>query len=450
MACFETLKRVGSGTLFGLVALSISACQETSEADEAPVAVSSEVGAFLALTDVHLRAGAEFNCSGCETTEPLWRSARAKAADILQKEGADFIIYLGDMPAHGQKVAPRENDFREVLDGLAELVDGTNVPLLYLPGNNDTVGPNYCGFDWKGTKVFEFSDEPTKWPVINASTGPGSRAEVLDDRYVDVGFYSARVTIGEGAAAQSLRVLALNTVVFTSGSDKSECDQDKSLEEIELALSRGASTQLDWMRDQLNEAEKKSEPVIVAMHVPPGVDGFGGGTMWGRHLDYYGDEKSERGRWLQDVFLERITEKSEVIVGLFAGHTHLNGIRRLYSCDGDYKELLLSVPAVSTDHGNNPSMKRVSLGGGLEPIEAETYYADDEPSFPWAPGKSFSFHDNYPSSKAPVGADLFDVIDQVPSNETLFEDMLANLYTGAKSDPSPRDYDRAMDVKCGR
>lgn len=412
----------------------------------------SSTGSFLALSDVHLKGGAEYDCFNCETTEPLWRAARKKAGDIITANSVDFVMYLGDMPAHDQSTGPRGKDFGEVLDGLADIVSSSGVPLLYLPGNNDTIGPNYCGFDWKGTTVFDFAktSKGDGWPIINGSSAPSSRASIIDGSHLDKGFYSARVTVGQVGAEQQLRVLALNTVVYTRKSDSSRCDQSSmTLEQRELSISRGASVQLDWVRDQLAAAETANEPVILAMHVPPGIDGFGGGNMWGRDLDYHGDKHSDRGRWLQEVFLERITAKSDVIVGVFSGHTHLNGIRRLRSCSNNFKELLISIPAISTDHGNFPSLKHITLGAGLEPIGADTYHAYDAPDFPWTPGKMFSFEDNYPNSTAPAGSTLFEIIDQVPERK-LFGDMMSYLYAGAKSSPKSRSYAKAIDVTCGR
>lgn len=396
-------------------------------------------GGFLAISDVHLLAGEEGVCFSCETPEPLWEAAQSAASNLISAQSPDFVIYLGDLPAHSQDIGPRERQFSEVLNGLQRLVAGSETPLLYLPGNNDTIGPNYCGFTFNGQTVFDFSSNETAWPIV------GGDAEAVDDSHLAQGYYSAELKVADGAS--DLWVMALNTVMFTSRSQASGCGGTGGMFAARSQVRQAAATQLDWLAAQLSKARTAGVPVMLAMHVPPGIDGFNGHHSWDRHLDYRGTNPAFQYRSVQSVFLEIVSEYSAEITGIFAGHTHLNGIQLLQSCSGGDPELLVSVPGITTDHGNYPAMKMVHFGPGLEPVDAVVYYAEGGPNFTWDSGASFGFSANYPNS-APAGSTLLEQINAVPDG-TLWPDMWQYLFTGADSNRySTRFYEESIEVSC--
>ena len=67
-------------------------------------AVGTAPAQFLALSDVHFGVAADDSCFkdfGCETSSTLWDSAIAEASKMASDPNVGFILYTGDLPAHG-------------------------------------------------------------------------------------------------------------------------------------------------------------------------------------------------------------------------------------------------------------------------------------------------------------------------------------------------------------
>ena len=417
-------------------------------ADE-PVALAagaSSGGSFLAVSDVHLRPPG-MSCSSshhhCETSPDFWNETQTHIQGVVSREAPDFIIYLGDMPTHHSvPPGPRGDIFGSVLDGLSGLAGSSDTPVLYLPGNNDTLGHNsqhgtdYCPFSATHHTVLEFANDPAAWPVVNGS------ADIIDASHLPNGYYSALLPMGDSGTV--LRVLALNTNIYTQA--YTVCSSQAAAD---------GSTQMDWLAQQLTDAAAASQPVLLAMHVPPGFDGYKSefqttpNTMWADGMLYQGTNPAYSGRWMQDVMLDLIATHADTITSVIAGHTHLNGIRRLHTCDAASTptELLVSVPGISSDHGNRPAFRLFELDGAMEPVAVTTHNAAYETDYDWASGTSFGFGENYPNS-APAGSTLFSQVETL-STDALFDDMLRFLNAYDQSPPpSPGFFREAMDVTC--
>ena len=421
---------------------------ETMTATEPEVLADSPAasgGSFLALSDVHFRPD-NMPCHSsehhCETPPAFWTATQGFVQGVVASETPDFIIYLGDMPTHAPVApGPRGDIFASVLNGLSGLAGVTDIPVLYLPGNNDTLGHNpgynndYCPFDATGHTVLDYASDPSAWPVVNGAS------DVLDASHLSNGYYAARLTVG--STGSPLRVLALNTNIYTAHyglcSDQAAAD---------------GSDQLDWLAGQLADAASASEPVLLDIHVPPGFDGYQGhrtspGTMWDDSLAYQGSNPAYAGRWMQDVMLDLIAAHSDTITNVIAGHTHLNGIRRLHTCEAtpSMSELLVSIPGISADHGNRPAFKLFQLDGATEPVAVTTYNAAYSGGYDWSDGASFDFSANYPNT-APSGATLAAQIESLDT-DAVFTGMLRYLNAHDQSPPpAPGFFRQALDVTC--
>ena len=407
-------------------------------------------GSFLALSDVHLLP-TDTPCPGhhCETSPSFWTATQTQAQTVIAAETPDFIIYLGDMPTHSMESAgTRSGIFARVLDGLAALADGTDIPVLYLPGNNDTLGANagmgglndYCPFTEGGESVFNAVSDPSVWPVVNGA------ADIIDGSHLADGYYAARLPVGTGF----VRVLALNTNIYTH--HYTTCG---------TGAAAAGSVQLYWLITQLDAASTAGEPVLLAMHVPPGLDGYRShgqtepGTMWDRDMAYQGTHADYQDWWMQDVLLDVVHHYEPGITGLVAGHTHLNGIRRLHSCDAasTATELLVSVPGISTDHGNAPAFKHITLSPTMEMLDVTAYVAawDGSNQPDWAATLTYDFRTNYPNA-APAGSTLFEQIESMSADERS-QGMLRYLYARQTHSsggpvPDPGFFTQALDVTC--
>ncbi|AQA00285.1 hypothetical protein BWQ93_18830 [Sphingopyxis sp. QXT-31] len=402
-------------------------------------AQGGQPGSFLTLSDVHYDGNsADIWGQNQETSAILWTRAQAEAKGIVAADDPGFILYLGDLPAHGQSEAARETQFKAVLDGLQGLVAGTSKRLLFLPGNNDSDGEDYCAFTTGGATPFDAASDPSAWPVINAQPG-----DIIDAGQLARGFYSA-YPLGKSAP---LRLLALNTVIFNPnyGTFQGASCVDATTRQAD------ANAQIEWLYAQLTDAALKKEKVIVAMHVPPGIDGYGGAPNWDPGRAYTGSAPGltrYTGRPVQGVYLALVAAFSKQIVGTLSSHTHLNDLRRLRDCDGNVTELDLSIPAVTTDHGSNPAMKLLRHDARYEWLAAETRYASETTGKDWVPANRFSFADNYPCSNCDGSETLAERIAKV-AEQDLLGDMLAYLMVKRSVPSNPRHYKASMDVTCG-
>lgn len=440
---------LGFAAMLGLAGCAASPAPSGGNARPLIAAQTAQPGTFLALSDVHYDGNsADIWGQNQETSAILWTRAQAEAKRVIAAEDPGFILYLGDLPAHGQPQALRETQFKAVLDGLQGLVAGTQTRLLFLPGNNDSDGEDYCAFTTElpdpghpgqtiATTPFSAATSPDVWPVINAQPG-----DIVDASQLRRGFYSA-YPLGKSAA---LRLLVLNTVIFNPnyGIFQGASCVDAATRQAD------ANAQIEWLYAQLTDAARAKEKVIVAMHVPPGIDGYGGGANWDPARTYSGSApglKRYTGRPVQDVYLALIEAFSKQIVGTLSSHTHLNDLRRLRDCDGNVTELDLSIPAVTTDHGSNPALKLLRHDARYEWLEADTRYASEATGKNWVPANRFSFADNYPCANCDGSETLAERIAKVPEQD-LLDDMFAYLMVKRSVPSNPRHYKASMDVRC--
>jgi sphingomyelin phosphodiesterase acid-like 3 len=434
----------------------------TKEAVVVPVstgpASTAVKGTFMALSDIHFGKDADTQsyCGMTETDKGLWKAAQSKAKTLVSTRNPEFIIYTGDLPAHCDSQENRKREFGTTLDGLASIVDTTTIPILYMPGNNDSVGDDYCSFSstdfttGKTRTPLDYSNSPSDWPVFNG------KANIISKDAVH-GYYSVYPLGAPKAGETGLRVIALNTVIFTGG--YAGCMGH-------TARQKAANDQMDWLAGQLTAAAASTPPekVMIAMHVPAGVDGYTVPAPYTRHVDYKynwskdlsytGNQISgAKGDWLQKVFLDLVANKQAEIVSILSGHTHLNGIRRVNDCAGNFTELNLSIPAITHDHGSNPAMKVISYDANFELLEDETYYAQNtNGAYEWGKDTSFKFSHYYTCPTGQSCTTLFDrvkAIGEAEGDYQLLHDMLSVLAVNPGHRPAgQRSYKEAMDTMC--
>ncbi len=405
---------------------------------------------FLALSDVHygVRAISGKWGHGNETSLVLWQNAQAKAIDLIAKQAPKFTVYLGDMPAHSEPEATRKQEFTTVLGGLAHIA-GPSHRLYFLPGNNDTNAGDYCQFTDNQDETPFASAHSGNWPALNAMD------TLIDRSGLAQGYYSAYPL---GKNDTSLRLITLNTVMFNAnyghGFHWTPCQPYMTDAEIQMA----ASIQLSWLAQQLADAQANNERTLIAMHVPPGMDGHGGSPMWNPDLTYHDPTPPKllstvtasvpKGSSVETIFSEVISAYSDQITGILTAHTHLDDMRRLWTCKGDLVGLAIGIPGITTDHGNNPAMKLFSYDSRKNITDATTYYASETTGHNWVDANRYGFSKTYcPPSQDCAGMDLFSIISAWPKSQTqkLAKRMEQVLKT-KRSPVSGRYYAQAMDA----
>lgn len=375
---------------------------------------------FLAISDIHLNV--DKNLKTPDTDEDLWNAAKTEICKVLLTDTGyskpKFVIVLGDLPRH--KLKTDEDDYLEksirpaikkVLADLKAITDSANIPLLYVPGNNDS----WTG-DYKYFSEEIFTASPV-WndgkPMTTAGTG---HPHIIN--YNKMGWYSA-YPMGEKAR---FRVIAMNTVLFSHKHKKAE--NLKGEEEIDSI----AKLELNWLATQLRDARKKKEYVLIAIHIPPGTDGFIEDKLkpgehkpeWYEKLMPYGT-----GADVETVFLNLLGDYRDVVVGVLAGHSHFDGIRKLYANGkGDSALVLISIPGITTNHGNNPGMKLVYYNRkNFELQDFKTWYYTYTSAHPeW---EAFTFRAAY---KCYCPVSIYSYINDSRNNNTLEQGVNSTYY----------------------
>lgn len=332
---------------------------------EAPdVAVNSnKYPSFLVVSDVHLNAEkATIDYVECteswgskskgysDTGTDLWGKAKTKINSLIDQSVTNrpqFIVYLGDLPAHDECVNDPNNhdkDIGKVLADLRQLATDNCLPLVYVPGNNDGLAGDYASFEnGKGQRPFyEDKGFANKWPLIvpipSQCQGTPATPELIDTTQLDMGYYSAYPL---GSSTQ-LRTISLNTVIFTNKSYGGQHGSDQL---------QAAKDELNWLRGQLSDACVKGDAVYLLMHIPPGND-------YKNHPDWFTSDMD--GRTALQVFLD-VVDSADCIKGVFYSHTHMDEIKLLQNSKNKFTQLGISCPGITPQHGNNAGFKTVSF-----------------------------------------------------------------------------------------
>lgn len=134
--------------------------------------------------------------------------------------------------------------------------------------------------------------------------------------------------------APSLRLIVLNTVLFSNKAMGNH-------------LHKAADTELDWLHQQLAAARKNNQHVLIAMHIPDGIDVYTSLRIrLLRAVDLWQPEYIER-------FHDELREYAPEIAGMYAGHLHANWLHAL-RFENLTEVLFVGTASVSPIYGNDP------------------------------------------------------------------------------------------------
>lgn len=292
---------------------------------------------FLTLSDVHYASSNSHEDK--ETGPEFLKIAMAKYRQLSQQ--VDFIIVLGDLPAHSFLNNPQKGEYEKEVFANLYKNDTSKKPVFYIPGNNDSLSGNYQPFELNGISPLNFAQN---WDGACAHC----KDLIIDDSHMyHDGYYSSYV-IPEN---KQIMLIALNATQWTKTPFFSSYPNQE----------KDALEQLAWLNHQLNSHH--AQQVLIAMHEPPG-NSYQGKPVWHK-------------RYLQK-FIEILNKNNKLYgeITLLSSHTHMDEFRKIHLEDGR-NIYVYSTPSISRDHHNNPGMKIFTLNKNLELANFTTYYTSD-------------------------------------------------------------------------
>lgn len=341
----------------------------------------------LVLSDTHLNPSATSQTSYYDSDTgqtDLWPSAQTELAQLVQDKKPRFVMLLGDLPAHHMSAADMKLADQQVFSMMNTVVASAGVPWFFVPGNNDSLEDDYVSFTKRdsdtGAKTNLISEVGNGLPgqgfasSCDGAVGPCviDKGTVADTDYF-FGTYSAYPS-----SDRHLRLVVLNTVLWL---------QERYVSDDGVPQDKAGQWQLSWLKEQLSDASKAGEKVIIAMHIPSGVDSYKGMPYW-------------KGSF-QKTWQAIIATYGDCIALVMNGHTHMNALRVLGSTEGHVYSL--TVPGVTPLHGNNPGMDDLVWGTAEKGLPVWT----DVNVYAYSPeNQKWSLYENFRKVYAPDCASL--------------------------------------------
>ena len=310
---------------------------------------------FLVITDTHYdpnQASTTYYSLFSETGVDLWQATIGAVKKSVRQHPIDFAVILGDLPAHRLSVKDKINSERQVFADLRKTLG--NIPIIYVPGNNDALGGNYHSYtEFDGSNI-QFRpdqlDTGGTWPAqgLTPCTTNSNSACIISKGPSEAGDYFYGAYSVYPLKNHALRFISLNSMPFVAGNQYVSDDG--------ISKQTAIEQEFDWLNEQLADATSKHEKVLIGMHIPPGYDAAKQHPMWNPQATA--------------AFNASMIQYHDVISGVLTAHTHYEGNR--FIRDNKHKQSIIvySAPGIHTGHGNNPGFKIMSLDNSLDISDA--------------------------------------------------------------------------------
>eukprot|EP01104_Vermistella_antarctica_P007810 TRINITY_DN1924_c0_g1_i1.p1 TRINITY_DN1924_c0_g1~~TRINITY_DN1924_c0_g1_i1.p1 ORF type:complete len:572 (-),score=82.67 TRINITY_DN1924_c0_g1_i1:35-1750(-) len=249
----------------------------------------------------------------------------------------DFILVPGDLTFHDEwRFNPTQAEADDVLASIISFVTNKIVevfpdtPVITTLGNDDFYPDYNVTQSWLARIASIWSPLLTQYGDPDAVT-----------TFTKGGYWRATLD-NFGGGSLRLVVLAMNTVTYSVKNPNTPADGF-------CGLSNGNDPygQLEWLKDQLKQAQSDGDVVWVLGHIPPGVDYFGLATDWkGCYIDDYLE--------LTEPYLET-TLRAQVFAHEHSSLYYMNGPPPSSGGPGSLVAMMNS--AVSPIYSNNPTYR---------------------------------------------------------------------------------------------
>jgi sphingomyelin phosphodiesterase acid-like 3 len=289
---------------------------------------------------------------GEDSSYALFQSS-LKAMHEHQRD-AKFITISGDLLAHTfdcrykallPKSTPAEYQafvLKTLSFIMAELrATFPGIPIYTALGNNDSG----CG-DYKLTPNSDFLAQTGK---ILAEALPSSAQQSAAKQFAAGGYFSVTMP----APMQSTRIIVVNDLMLSPRYTTCGGMPDVT----------AANAEMDWLKQQLEEAKQSGQKAWVMAHIPPGIDPYSTAAKMTNVCSGAAPVVFLSSGKLADLMIEYA---STIRLGIFA-HSHMDEFRLLEPEAGDpspsaeHSVAVKVVPSISPVDGNNPSFTIASV-----------------------------------------------------------------------------------------
>lgn len=278
-----------------------------------------------------------------DTNAFLLKSTFHELNSLIAHQQPAFILILGDFLAHrfpeqytqysgGKSKSDYQSCTKKIIQYLTYELNQAAPKISIYPalGNNDSYNGNY-DIEPNGLFLHESAD------IFSTLIKDKDAVNKFKEEYPKAGYYA--VTLSH----QKLRLIVLNSVLF-SGKYPT------------FAKQQAAEEQLTWLKEQLRAAEQQQQKVLLAFHIPPGIDVYLDSLM-----------RFDIARALfhplfwqtgfNKQFLSLLQSYSRTITGILPAHTHRDAFQVI--ANNTYTNFIpvSLTPSISPVYGNNPGLK---------------------------------------------------------------------------------------------
>ena len=285
-----------------------------------------------------------------DTNYLLLTSVLSNADHVASAHEVQFGIVLGDELGHEfrQKYIQYTRDrsrahyqlfVKKLLIFLNNAIGETfpDIDIFMVVGNNDAYAADYY------TEIHSvfFTDMSSVWSSLIKTKA--ARNE-MRETFPLAGYYAVDLP-----TQAPLRLIVINSVLF-------------SYKAKGKSVPKAAADELSWLHEQLVLAKKRKQKVLIAMHIPSGIDVYA--TLRIRLFRLVDLWKTS----YEKQFEAELAMFAPEIVGVFSGHLHSDWTRFLSLGKG--KSVYMSgTPSISPIFGNNPGFKIYTYSTATQAIE---------------------------------------------------------------------------------
>ncbi|MCD6040102.1 MAG: cpdA 2 [Gammaproteobacteria bacterium] len=278
---------------------------------------------------------------------------------LAHKFREQYQKYSGDLSIAGYQAFVRGN-FEYLTHKLNQAMPITDIyPAL---GNNDSYGQNY-EVDPHG---FFLHDLRT---IFSALIKNKTAKKEFQNEFANGGYYA--VTLPQ----KNQRLIVLNSVLFSALYHTS-------------AMQQAAEEQLAWLQLQLSTAQQRQQKVLLALHIPPGVDIYLSLKLFSSLIQagpplFWQDSYNKQ-------FLSLLQQYANTVVAILAGHIHSDAFQLIANKAQNSFIPVSFTSSISPMNGNNPGLKVFTYASRtFELVNFHTYF------YPINEGKSARWKKEY-------------------------------------------------------